>query len=147
MAECVFCGDIAGTAIKVPYGYLPAVGDRYHDSDVLVDLPSCVECSEILSEVSFGSIEGASRYLSSVYRETYHHWLGDMLWTSQELRELGYNLSSTIEQSYRVQLEVKARVDHCENVGILGPAIPDEILDDINYALSLLGAGPGRSPK
>lgn len=135
MAACVFCGDYAGAQIQMPYGYLPGVGDRAPGADLPVGLPCCAECKEVLDDVAIGSLEGAARYLGSVYREVYAHLLADFKWTREELEELGHSLQSTIELSHRAHLETKERVEHCDRVAVLGPEVPEELLDDIEYSV------------
>lgn len=133
MAECVFCGDHAGSRLRVPYGYLPGVGDRTPGADTLVELPCCMECREILDEVSFVSLEDAARYLASVYREAYVYLLADSKWTREELDELGHTLRSTIEMSHRAHLEVRGRLEKCERAAALVPEVPEDVMGDIAF--------------
>lgn len=136
MAKCIFCGDYAGASIRVPYDYISHGGDRYTDpriADVQVTLPICEECRELLHGISYASLERAARQLASSYRERYAHLLSELKWTREELQELGYSLRSTIELSQRVHLEIKDRVDRCDRAGYLGPEIPDELRDDLEY--------------
>jgi hypothetical protein len=133
MAKCVFCGDYGGSSIEVPYSYLPGISETDDDAEINVDLPVCSECASELSGIQFSSLEGASRYLASVYREIYAHLLSEYLWSSDELSELGYNLRTSIEQSHRAHIETVARVKSCEKVGLIGPEISEDIFDDVNY--------------
>lgn len=137
MAACIFCGDYAGAQIQVPYGYLPGIGDRVPGAELPVVLPCCAECKEVLDDVAIGSLEGAARYLGSVYREVYTHLLADFKWTREELEELGHSLRSTIELSHRAHLETKERVERCDRVAVLGPELSEDLLDDIEYSVRL----------
>jgi hypothetical protein len=136
MVKCIFCGDYAGSFIRTPYSYLPGVDDHDAGADLLVNLPSCAECGEILDAVSIASLEGAARYLSLVYSEIYAHLLAEVKWSREELDELGYNLRSTIEMSHKAHLEVNDRVEQCNRVAVLGPTLSEEVMDDIRYEVS-----------
>ncbi|UEM07101.1 hypothetical protein JL101_029310 (plasmid) [Skermanella rosea] len=136
MIKCIFCSDYAGSFIRTPYSYLPGVNDDDAGADLIVNLPSCTECREILDAVSIASLEGAARYLSLVYSEVYAHLLAEVKWSRGELEELGYNLRSSIEMSHKAHLEVTDRVEQCKRVAVLGPLLPDEVMDDIRYEVS-----------
>jgi hypothetical protein len=136
MSACIFCGDHAGTSIRIPCYYLSDFRSLETETDLSVDIPACTECKEALDEVSYQSIEGAARYLSSVYRDRYDHLLSNCNWNKQELEELGHNLRSSIEISLRNQLDIKARLEQCDRVGSLGPTISDELYEEIVYHLS-----------
>ena len=136
MSACIFCGDHAGTSIRIPCYYLSDFRSLETETDLSVDIPACAECKEALDEVSYQSIEGAARYLSSIYRDRYDHLLSNLNWTKQELEELGHNLRSSIEISLRNQLEIRARLEQCDRVGSIGPTISDELHEEIVYHLS-----------
>lgn len=130
---CIFCGEHAGTSIVAPYTYLSGVPENEANEEIRVHLPVCTECAAELENIHYASLEGASRYLASVYREVYAHLLSDFLWSPEELADLGYGLRASIEQAHKAHLETVARVRCCEKVGLLGPKIPEDIFDDIVY--------------
>ncbi|MFN4140504.1 sigma-70 family RNA polymerase sigma factor [Aestuariivirga sp.] len=139
MTRCTFCNDYAGTTITVPYDYLPRIQVNKVPDDVAalpVGLPGCVECKELLDEISYRSLEVAAGYIASVFRERYDHLLSDIKWTRDELDELGHGLRASIEQSLSAQLEIKARVDHCDRVSVTGPELSEELRDEIEYEIS-----------
>jgi hypothetical protein len=135
MSACIFCGEHAGSSIKVPHDYISNLSEfRTHD-EIIVDLPACTECREALDEVAFQSVEGAAGYLSSIYQERYQHLLSGVKWSPGELNETGHNLRSSIEISAWNQLEISARIEHCNRVNISGPDISEDLQDDLKFQI------------
>jgi hypothetical protein len=137
MAKCIFCSDPADRFIEVAHDYVAVAKLPATEAYIPINLPCCFECCELLSEVHYSSLEGAARYLTSIYKEIYAHLLRDMLWDEEEIGELGYNLKTYITQSYKAQIEALNRVNCCEQVAIFGPTIDDDLMDEIKYQISL----------
>lgn len=94
---CVYCGDVADTEDHfMPLVVAGMIGDLGVKPDGLFLVPSCRDCNIRASHRHFRTVETKRNFIQERLRRKHRRLLNSPVWESEEMAELGYNLSVAI---------------------------------------------------
>lgn len=113
---CVYCGEPATERdhvlpVSIAAGLdLRRAGVRREVRGGLWTVPACGECNRIAGGVAFTSILGKRRYIQRRLRKRYQRDLAAVMWSPEELEELGPTLRSAVESRLQRVIRLQLRL-------------------------------------
>ena len=117
LTRCIYCGNTAHTLDHVLPLSVAAAKDLSHPAAQravkfgLRLVPSCLECNLLAGARPFYSILEKRKYIQKRLAKKYRRWLRHIVWTDDEMQEMGRCLRDQVAQAMQNRKVIEMRVN------------------------------------
>jgi hypothetical protein len=130
--ECTYCGELTSKLICVRFS------SKDRDDVEKTHIPTCTECSKILKNIPFTSLDKQAAYIADILAEKNKKVLNSANWADDELAELDGMLRRKVKHLQSKKMELINRIRWANTISCLGKQVLEIVVSCISSGESLM---------